>query len=250
MDHLTWLRRNYVYVPGKIVFTHASCLRHPSALARHRQPRQRSLPAARDRRRGTTSGRRLWSRPDRRIRGLSMQMGAARLAGRRPRHRHTHRPGSADGRPHRGSVRAEDGTGGSPAHDELHLANHVYCSVVSDGTTSIELSSLALIARLAALVPPPRRHVVRYFGVLSSHATSRSEVVPASATPPAAPGEQDKPKRRSRYIRWAELLRRVFDLPINYSAHRGSDRSSSGHPPVPPEVRAGTRRDCSPTQLG
>jgi len=29
VDHLTWLRRNYVYVPGKIVFTHASCLRHP-----------------------------------------------------------------------------------------------------------------------------------------------------------------------------------------------------------------------------
>jgi hypothetical protein len=120
----------------------------------------------------------------------------------------------------------------------------------SDGTTSIELSPLALIARLAALVPPPKRHVVRYFGVLSSHATSRSEVVPAPATPPPASGEQDKPKRRPRYIRWAELLRRVFDLPINYSAHRGSDRSSSGHPPVPPEVRAGTRRDCSPTQLG
>jgi hypothetical protein len=84
----------------------------------------------------------------------------------------------------------------------------------SDGTTSIELSPLALIARLAALVPPPRRHVVRYFGVLSSHATSRSEVVPAPATPPAASGEQDKPKRRSRYIRWAELLRRVFGIEI------------------------------------
>jgi hypothetical protein len=84
----------------------------------------------------------------------------------------------------------------------------------SDGTTSIELSPLALIARLAALVPPPRRHTTRYFGVLSSHATSRSEVVPAPATPPAASGEQDKPKRRSRYIRWAELLRRVFGIEI------------------------------------
>jgi hypothetical protein len=84
----------------------------------------------------------------------------------------------------------------------------------SDGTTSIELSPLALIARLAALVPPPRRHVVRYFGVLSSHATSRSEVVPAPATSPPASGEQDKPKRRPRYIRWAELLRRVFGIEI------------------------------------
>jgi hypothetical protein len=84
----------------------------------------------------------------------------------------------------------------------------------SDGTTSIELSPLALIARLAALVPPPRRHTTRYFGVLSSHAISRSEVVPAPATPPPASGEQDKPKRRSRYIRWAELLRRVFGIEI------------------------------------
>jgi hypothetical protein len=84
----------------------------------------------------------------------------------------------------------------------------------SDGTTSIELSPLALIARLAALVPPPRRHTTRYFGVLSSHAISRSEVVPAPATPPPAPGEQDKPKRRSRYIRWSELLRRVFGIEI------------------------------------
>jgi hypothetical protein len=59
----------------------------------------------------------------------------------------------------------------------------------SDGTTSIELSPLALIARLAALVPPPRRHTTRYFGVLSSHAISRSEVVPTPATPPPASGE-------------------------------------------------------------
>jgi len=42
---------------------------------------------------------------------LSIQMGAARLAGRRHRQRHTHRPDSAGGRPHRGPVRAEDGNG-------------------------------------------------------------------------------------------------------------------------------------------
>ena len=84
----------------------------------------------------------------------------------------------------------------------------------SDGTTSVELAPLALIARLAALLPSPRRHTVRYFGVLSSHATSRSEIVPAPATHPAASNQQDKPKRRPRYIRWAELLRRVFGIEI------------------------------------
>jgi hypothetical protein len=88
----------------------------------------------------------------------------------------------------------------------------------SDGTSSVELAPLALTARLAALVPPPKRHLVRYFGVLSSHAASRSEVVPAppAQPPPAppAPAEKDKPAGKSRYIPWAELLRRTFGFEI------------------------------------
>ena len=145
-----------------------------------------------------------------------MQMGAARLAGRRPRHRHTHRPGSAGGRPHRGSVRAEDGTGGSPPHDELHTANHVYCSVVSDGTSSVEMSPLALIARLAALVPPPKRHLTGYFGVLSSHSSFRRQCVPAPV-PESTPQQEDKSPRTlplSHYISWSQLLRRTFEIDI------------------------------------
>jgi hypothetical protein len=105
------------------------------------------------------------------------------------------------------------------ANDRLHIlpdgaVRLEFKRAWSDGTTSVELEPLALIARLAALVPPPRRHVVRYFGILSSHAASRSEVLPAPATLPAAPAEQDKPKRRTRYIRWAELLRRVFGIEV------------------------------------
>jgi hypothetical protein len=85
----------------------------------------------------------------------------------------------------------------------------------SDGTTSVELEPLALIARLAALVPPPKRHTVRYFGVLSSHAASRSEVVPSPAEPAEpTPTEPDKPKNTSRYICWSELLRRTFGFEI------------------------------------
>jgi hypothetical protein len=82
----------------------------------------------------------------------------------------------------------------------------------SNGTSSVQLPPLALIARLAALIPPPRRHTVLYCGVLSSHAAFRKEVVPSphDARPPE-PG-QDKPKRRSKYIRWSDLLRRVFGI--------------------------------------
>jgi len=75
-------------------------------------------------------------------------------------------------------------------------------------------AGVALIARLAALVPPPKRHLVRYFGVLSSHAASRSEVVPAPAEPPPPPTARDKPAGKSRYIPWAELLRRTFRFEI------------------------------------
>ena len=86
----------------------------------------------------------------------------------------------------------------------------------SDGTSSVQIPPLALIARLAALVPAPRRHTVLYCGVLSSHAAYRKEVVPSppTATPPGA--EQDKPKRRPKYIRWSDLLRRVFGIETVY----------------------------------
>jgi hypothetical protein len=82
----------------------------------------------------------------------------------------------------------------------------------SNGTSSVDLAPLALIARLAALVPPPRRHTVLYCGVLSSHASSRREVVPGPplAAPPDA--SKDKPKCRPKYIRWSDLLRRVFGI--------------------------------------
>jgi len=81
----------------------------------------------------------------------------------------------------------------------------------SDGTSAVTLEPLALIARLAALVPPPKRHTVRYFGVLSSHAAARSLVVPQPA-PEAQAAGAEKPGGKSRYIPWAELLRRTFTI--------------------------------------
>ena len=41
-----------------------------------------------------------------------------------------------------------------------------------------------LVGRLAALAPPPRLHLIRYHGVLPTHAADRALIVPA---PPAAP---------------------------------------------------------------
>jgi hypothetical protein len=54
-----------------------------------------------------------------------------------------------------------------------------------DGTTHVIFEPLDLLAKLAALVPPPRFHMVRFHGVLASAARRRSLVVPKR---PEGPG--------------------------------------------------------------
>jgi hypothetical protein len=48
-----------------------------------------------------------------------------------------------------------------------------------DGTTHIVLEPLDLMARLAALVPPPRMHLTRYRGVFAPHSKLRAAITPA-----------------------------------------------------------------------
>jgi len=81
------------------------------------------------------------------------------------------------------------------------------CRPWSNGTSSVDLAPLALIARLAALVPFPRRHTVIYCGVLSSHASYRSQVIPAAPEPAPPHAGHDKAKCRPKHIRWSDLLR-------------------------------------------
>jgi hypothetical protein len=97
-----------------------------------------------------------------------------------------------------------------------------------EGTTHVIFEPQDLLARLAALVPPPRLNVVRYHGILAPAAALRPLVVPESE--PAAPlhcqickgSNQNaqlaeaakKGKARPRNYRWAELMRRVFDLDV------------------------------------
>ncbi|MBW2456705.1 MAG: transposase [Deltaproteobacteria bacterium] len=60
------------------------------------------------------------------------------------------------------------------------------------GATHRIMEPLELMARLAAVVAPPRHPLVRYFGVLSSHSAWRSEVV---ARPPSTNGKKRRPKQ-------------------------------------------------------
>jgi hypothetical protein len=48
----------------------------------------------------------------------------------------------------------------------------------SDGTTGIKLSPLELLEKLAALVPLPRAHLVRYGGCLAPHSKLRDGIIP------------------------------------------------------------------------
>ncbi|MCI0549160.1 MAG: transposase, partial [Candidatus Rokubacteria bacterium] len=54
-----------------------------------------------------------------------------------------------------------------------------------DGTTHVVFEPLELLERLAALVPPPRFHLVRYHGILGPCASARDRVVPGD--PEAVP---------------------------------------------------------------
>lgn len=97
-----------------------------------------------------------------------------------------------------------------------------------DGTTHMLFEPLELMERLAVLVPPPRFHLVRYYGILAPAAGWRDAVVPASpeelphkgaraqegssadGAAEREPGGEAAGKPRGRRVPWAELLSRVF----------------------------------------
>jgi hypothetical protein len=90
-----------------------------------------------------------------------------------------------------------------------------------DGTTHIVLDGPELVGRLAALVPPPRFHLTRYFGVFAPRAGLRQAVVPAHGATdgcachrraPAAPVEDARSTRQR--TAWSALLARVFAVDV------------------------------------
>jgi Putative transposase len=93
-------------------------------------------------------------------------------------------------------------------------------SAFKDGTTHIVMSPLEFMQRLAALVPRPRLHLIRFHGVLAPNAKLRREIVPSppeQATAPACDHAQGAPARLS----WARLLKRVFDIDIEHCPNCG-----------------------------
>lgn len=79
----------------------------------------------------------------------------------------------------------------------------------SDGTMGIRLSPLELLEKLAALVPLPRMHLVRYGGCLAPHSHLRRAIIP---TPRQQGVEEAATATASPRWSWAQLLKRVFAL--------------------------------------
>lgn len=100
-----------------------------------------------------------------------------------------------------------------------------------DGTTHVLFEPLDFVAKLAALVPRPRKNLVLYHGVLSANAAWRSRVTShgraqKAACNETAPAAEDKLASaagpamtrpaceygapRSKRRQWAELMRRAF----------------------------------------
>lgn len=86
------------------------------------------------------------------------------------------------------------------------------------GNGPLLLTPLQLLDRLAALVPPPRIHRHRYFGVLAPHSPLRSAVTAlaraATTSPPAPkpqPAAEPAHRRAARYA-WAALLARIYEV--------------------------------------
>jgi hypothetical protein len=84
-----------------------------------------------------------------------------------------------------------------------------------NGTTHVLLEPLDFLARLAALVPPPRVHLTRYHGVFAPASALRAAITPAGRGRRGA--RQTDPERRvSKHaaMTWMQRLKRVSAIDI------------------------------------
>ena len=83
-----------------------------------------------------------------------------------------------------------------------------------DGTTHVLFEPLDFMARLAALIPRPRTHLIRFHGLFAPNARHRRLVVPASTPTPLSDDTEPKAVSTRAQMTWAQRLRRVFKIDI------------------------------------
>ena len=98
--------------------------------------------------------------------------------------------------------------------------------VQTNAAGQVVMSPLEFMQRLAALVPRPRLHLIRFHGVLAPNAKLRALVVPQEAKAPAQeakPAECEANCAHHRPVRlsWAKLLKRVFEIDMEHCPNCG-----------------------------
>ena len=92
-------------------------------------------------------------------------------------------------------------------------------------SVSLMLTPMQLLDRLAALIPPPRKHRHRYFGVPAPNSPLREAVTalaqpakvaaaptPVEPIPPQAAPAKPMHRQAARYV-WALPLARIYEVP-------------------------------------
>jgi hypothetical protein len=94
----------------------------------------------------------------------------------------------------------------------LYALRHPY-----SGKTHVVFTPRTLLERLCAMVPPPRRHLLTYHGALAPASSWRSDVVPQPAarkSSSSAAGDGVSGGAPKGSYRWAELMKRAFDVDV------------------------------------
>jgi hypothetical protein len=114
------------------------------------------------------------------------------------------------------------------------------------------LDPVEFLARLAALVPPPRAHLTRFHGVFAPNATLRAQVTAAgrgrgattnvaanadgTSTQPAC--DDRSPEEHRRSMTWAQRLKRVFNVDVQTCERCGGHARIVAAVEEPQAVRA------------
>ena len=104
------------------------------------------------------------------------------------------------------------------------------------------VDALEFVARVLAQIPEPRRHLVRYYGRYSNASrgkrkkarqeTEMASLDSAAAQPEPQPGEVSRLRRR-----WAELIRRVYEIDPLVCPKCGSEMTVIGFITEPRVIR-------------
>ena len=89
-----------------------------------------------------------------------------------------------------------------------------------DGTTHVFFEPIDFIGKLAALIPPPRLNLTRFFGVFAPNSALRAQVTASrrGKNSPRLAKEGNEPSEKpyhARAMSWAQRLKRVFNIDIN-----------------------------------